>query len=276
MEAVAVGVIDPSILPHVQGASQRGSLIDLPLDRNHSTGEVLLFSHLMSSNDVSQSPPQATSRSPAETLPGLPSSRIFAGGNPSSMCGQARWTIAANQRRARCGSCLVDCLGFDLLNRKTLNTKKSIGDSYMDPKTVEKLEGKIEESIAEIIVKMGVGGSAPAIPPHHAPDAESCHRRVRGSSGEQRPWAIPQGPACYFPSSGALLGTFRQQEVGGGTAKIVLSLHHDEFGASSSSSFEVPSAKLLRDVNLTDSGGRPIADRAGGRSHPRHAPGSYS
>jgi hypothetical protein len=26
----------------------------------------------------------------------------------------------------------------------------------MDPKTVEKLEGKIEEAIAEIIVKMGV------------------------------------------------------------------------------------------------------------------------
>ena len=30
MEAVAVGVIDRSILPHGQGASQRGSLIDLP------------------------------------------------------------------------------------------------------------------------------------------------------------------------------------------------------------------------------------------------------
>ena len=43
MEAVAVGVIDPSVLPHVQGASQRGSLIDLPLDRKHSTGEVLSF-----------------------------------------------------------------------------------------------------------------------------------------------------------------------------------------------------------------------------------------
>ena len=28
--AVAVGVIDRSILPHGQGASQRGSLIDLP------------------------------------------------------------------------------------------------------------------------------------------------------------------------------------------------------------------------------------------------------
>ena len=66
------------------------------------------------------------------------------------------------------------------------------------------------------------------------------------------------------------------QEVGGGTAKIVLSLHHDEFEASSSSSFDVPSAKLLRDVNLTDSGGRPIADRPGGRCHPRHAPGACS
>ena len=42
-EAVAVGVIDRSILPHGQGASQRGSLIDLPLDRKHSTGEVLSF-----------------------------------------------------------------------------------------------------------------------------------------------------------------------------------------------------------------------------------------
>jgi hypothetical protein len=30
MEAVAVGVIDRSILPHGQGASQRGFLIDLP------------------------------------------------------------------------------------------------------------------------------------------------------------------------------------------------------------------------------------------------------
>ena len=30
MEAVAVGVIDRSILPQGQGASQRGSLIDLP------------------------------------------------------------------------------------------------------------------------------------------------------------------------------------------------------------------------------------------------------
>ena len=28
--------------------------------------------------------------------------------------------------------------------------------TYMDPKTVDKLEGKIEEAIAEIIVKMSV------------------------------------------------------------------------------------------------------------------------
>ena len=37
MAAVAVGVIDRSILPHGQGASQRGFLIDLTC--NHSTGK---------------------------------------------------------------------------------------------------------------------------------------------------------------------------------------------------------------------------------------------
>ena len=35
----------------------------------------------------------------------------------------------------------------------------------MDPKTVEKLEGKIEEAIAEIIVKMGVR-KLPLLPSH--------------------------------------------------------------------------------------------------------------
>ena len=36
----------------------------------------------------------------------------------------------------------------------------------MDPKTVEKLEGKIEEAIAEIIVKMGVR-KLPLLPSRH-------------------------------------------------------------------------------------------------------------
>ena len=35
----------------------------------------------------------------------------------------------------------------------------------LDPKTVEKLEGKIEEAIAEIIVKMGVR-KLPLLPSH--------------------------------------------------------------------------------------------------------------
>ena len=38
--------------------------------------------------------------------------------------------------------------------------------TYMDPKTVEKLEGKIEEAIAEIIVKMGVR-KLPLLPSRH-------------------------------------------------------------------------------------------------------------
>ena len=38
--------------------------------------------------------------------------------------------------------------------------------TYMDPKTVEKLEGKIEEAIAEIIVKMGVR-KLPFLPSRH-------------------------------------------------------------------------------------------------------------
>ena len=36
----------------------------------------------------------------------------------------------------------------------------------MDPKTVEKLEGKIEEAIAEIIVKMGLM-TLPLLPSRH-------------------------------------------------------------------------------------------------------------
>ncbi len=36
----------------------------------------------------------------------------------------------------------------------------------MDPKTVDKLEGKIEEAIAEIIIKMGLK-RLPLLPSHH-------------------------------------------------------------------------------------------------------------
>ncbi len=55
MEAEAVGVIDRSILPHGQGASQRGSLIDLPLTASIQRKKSCpFFSHLMSSNDVSR------------------------------------------------------------------------------------------------------------------------------------------------------------------------------------------------------------------------------
>jgi hypothetical protein len=36
----------------------------------------------------------------------------------------------------------------------------------MDPKTIEKLEAKIEEAIAEIIVQMGVR-KLPILPSHH-------------------------------------------------------------------------------------------------------------
>ena len=57
--------------------------------------------------------------------------------------------------------------------------------THMDPKTVEKLEGKIEEAIAEIIVKMGLK-KLPLLPSrrHDAPDGESRSRRLRGSRGE--------------------------------------------------------------------------------------------
>ena len=55
----------------------------------------------------------------------------------------------------------------------------------MDPKTVEKLEGKIEEAVAEIIVGMGLKRSAaPALPPHHAPDGESRSGGLRSRRGD--------------------------------------------------------------------------------------------
>jgi hypothetical protein len=38
--------------------------------------------------------------------------------------------------------------------------------TYMDPKTVERLEGKIEEAIAQIIVKMGLK-KLPLLPARH-------------------------------------------------------------------------------------------------------------
>ena len=40
------------------------------------------------------------------------------------------------------------------------------GTSYMEPKTVEKLEVKIEEAIAEVIIKMGVK-KLPLLPSRH-------------------------------------------------------------------------------------------------------------
>jgi hypothetical protein len=38
--------------------------------------------------------------------------------------------------------------------------------TYMDPRTVEKLESKIEEAIAEVIVKMGLK-TLPLLPSRH-------------------------------------------------------------------------------------------------------------
>ena len=50
---------------------------------------LILFSRTScSSNDVSQPPPHTPSRSPAETLPCLPSSRLFTGGHSSSLCAE--------------------------------------------------------------------------------------------------------------------------------------------------------------------------------------------
>ncbi|HWG41241.1 MAG TPA: hypothetical protein VN688_00535 [Gemmataceae bacterium] len=50
----------------------------------------------------------------------------------------------------------------------------------MDQKTVEKLESKIEEAIAEIIVRMGLKNhAAPANPPNHALDGKSGGNGLR-------------------------------------------------------------------------------------------------
>ena len=113
----------------------------------------------------------------------------------------------------------------------------------MDPKTVEKLEGKIEEAVAEIIVKMGLR-RLPLLPSRHTIHlmAKAAVAVYEAADGELRPCATARGTGrgLIAFTQQPLLGTFDQQQVGGGTAKIVLSLHHDEFGASSSSSFEVP------------------------------------
>ena len=52
MAAVAVGVIDRSILPHGQGASQRGFLIDLTYATTQREKPNPVFSHLMSSKEA--------------------------------------------------------------------------------------------------------------------------------------------------------------------------------------------------------------------------------
>ena len=50
----------------------------------------------------------------------------------------------------------------------------------MDPSTVEKLEVKIEEAVAEVIVKMGLKKLPLAsLTPHVPDDGEGCGRRLR-------------------------------------------------------------------------------------------------
>ena len=99
--------------------------------------------------------------------------------------------------------------------------------TQMDPKTVEKLEGKIEEAIAEIIVKMGLR-KLPLLPSRHTMHlmakaavavyeaaVENCER---GRSAQEPPGliAFPQEPSSCL---------FHQQQIGSGTAKIILPLH---------------------------------------------------
>src|SRR5208283_3576439 len=73
---------------------------------------------------------------------------------------------------------------------------------------------------------------APPVPTDHASDGESSRRRVRGSRGELCSWATLRGTGpglIAFPQE-PLPGTFHQEQIGGGAAKIVPSFHLDDLG----------------------------------------------
>ena len=88
--------------------------------------------------------------------------------------------------------------------------------TYLDPKTVEKLEGKIEEAIAEIIVKMALR-KLPLLPSRHtihlmakaavAVNEAADENYDRGGPSKKRAWANRLCPR-------ATPGTIRSQDEG--------------------------------------------------------------
>ena len=135
----------------------------------------------------------------------------------------------------------------------------------MDPKTVEKLEGKIEEAIAEIIVKMGVR-KLPLLPSRHtmhlmakaavavyeaAVENDDRGRPIRGTSR----WLIAfQEP---FP------GTVDNREFGSRTADLKLPLQLDHFGVRASPGC-LPCPRYIRLKFFCIKSYYPIVARSGG------------